>query len=153
MAADHRCYLLEHPDLRAVLSDFVQAVLLRKPANLIPFTQQYFESFLKFRPDSQQPSVVSSSSSSNESDMGEWGEWDDGGEDAKTDSFRFYPVPPTRPLDGLEKVSSEEEVGEEEGKALTEGLEVVGKEKENSNVTVGSDEDDENVSNPNDDDG
>jgi len=107
LAADHRCYLLEHPDLRALLSDFVQAALLRKPTHLIPFAVNFFESFLKVRPES--PSTDESSKSSIETGFGgqEWGGEGWAGE-GDEDTFTFHSI---RPIQSLEKlVSSEEEL-------------------------------------------
>ncbi len=115
MAADHKSYLLDHPDLRALLSDFVQAVLLRKPTHLIPFTSNYFEAFLKVSREETPPKSAESTTSTIDTEyLGEWGEWgewtgEDGGGGAGKDSYRFYSVRPTRSFDGLEKVTSEEE--------------------------------------------
>jgi hypothetical protein len=100
---------LDHPELRALLSDFLQALLLRKPANMITFAQQYFESFLKIRPATKTDSVVLSSSSSAESSVnesGEWGEWTEvRGNDP---SLLYYNVKPTRSIETLEKVSDDD---------------------------------------------
>lgn len=104
LAGEHRGYLLDHPELRALMSDFLQALLLRKPANVVPFAQQYFESFLKIRPETHNSSSHLSSSytaSTAVSQQGEWGEW---GEGYDRDDIRYYPVRPTISDDGLEKI-------------------------------------------------
>jgi len=88
------------------MSDFLQAVLVRKPPNIVPFAQQYFESFLKLRPDTRTNTNISSSySTSTMGDQGEWGEWNGEGDD---DSLRYYSVRPTISDDGLEKIMPDE---------------------------------------------
>lgn len=46
---EHRRYLLDHPEVSSLLGDYLQAVLFRKPQNVIEFTQQYFETFLNMK--------------------------------------------------------------------------------------------------------
>ncbi|KAJ3595743.1 hypothetical protein NHX12_005046, partial [Muraenolepis orangiensis] len=45
LMADHASYLRQHPELRALLADFLQFLLLRKPDNVIHFTKEYFLPF------------------------------------------------------------------------------------------------------------
>lgn len=116
---EHRRYILDHPEVRALLSDYLQAILFRKPPNVIEFTKHYFESFLnlKGKPTKSQAKKASDSSRSSsfyldgsslsllgESGMGE-GEWLGEGEDG--DATSFYPVNPTVNYDGLEQVDED----------------------------------------------
>ncbi|KAJ3595018.1 hypothetical protein NHX12_004323 [Muraenolepis orangiensis] len=45
LMADHASYLRQHPELRALLADFLQFLLLRKPDNVIHFAKEYFLPF------------------------------------------------------------------------------------------------------------
>lgn len=113
---EHRRYILDHPEVRALLSDYLQSILFRKPNNVIEFTKQYFESFLNLRAKPQKPinkKPVDSSSrtssyyyASSTSMLGEgegmWGEWL--GEGEGDDPNVFYIVNPKANYDGLEKV-------------------------------------------------
>jgi hypothetical protein len=38
----HEQYLLEHPGLRDLLSDYLQTLLLQKPTDVLAFTRDYF---------------------------------------------------------------------------------------------------------------
>uniref|UniRef100_A0A3B5LIT4 RIIa domain-containing protein n=1 Tax=Xiphophorus couchianus TaxID=32473 RepID=A0A3B5LIT4_9TELE len=40
--AEHNSYLREHPELRALLSDFLQDLLIVKPDNIFQFAREYF---------------------------------------------------------------------------------------------------------------
>jgi len=42
---DHALYARRHPELRALLSDFLQFLLLRKPDDVLNFAAEYFASF------------------------------------------------------------------------------------------------------------
>uniref|UniRef100_A0A3Q0RKC3 Ciliogenesis-associated TTC17-interacting protein n=1 Tax=Amphilophus citrinellus TaxID=61819 RepID=A0A3Q0RKC3_AMPCI len=46
LKADHSSYLRKHPEIRALVSDFLQLLLLRKPDDVFLFTRQYFTSFV-----------------------------------------------------------------------------------------------------------
>uniref|UniRef100_A0A1I8I1U5 Ciliogenesis-associated TTC17-interacting protein n=2 Tax=Macrostomum lignano TaxID=282301 RepID=A0A1I8I1U5_9PLAT len=43
--ADHLSYMRDHPELSAMMSDFLQHLLLRKPANPVQSAAEYFASF------------------------------------------------------------------------------------------------------------
>jgi len=43
--AEHASYAAHNPDLRALLSDFLQHLLIDKPADVLDFCAQYFDAF------------------------------------------------------------------------------------------------------------
>ena len=43
--AEHASYAAHNPDLRALLSDFIQHLLIDKPADVLDFCAQYFDAF------------------------------------------------------------------------------------------------------------
>lgn len=43
--AEHASYLKQHPEIRALVSDFLQFLLLRKPENVLQFSRDYFLPF------------------------------------------------------------------------------------------------------------
>lgn len=45
LKGDHALYMRHHPELRALLADFMQFLLLRKPDDVIAFAADYFASF------------------------------------------------------------------------------------------------------------
>jgi len=45
LGAVHASYAAHHPDLRALLSDFLQHLLIDKPADVLDFCVQYFDAF------------------------------------------------------------------------------------------------------------
>jgi len=45
LSAEHASYAAHHPDLRALLSDFVQHLLIDKPTDVLEFCSQYFDAF------------------------------------------------------------------------------------------------------------
>uniref|UniRef100_A0A8C6KX73 Ciliogenesis-associated TTC17-interacting protein n=1 Tax=Nothobranchius furzeri TaxID=105023 RepID=A0A8C6KX73_NOTFU len=45
LKADHTSYLRQHPEIRALLSDFLLSLLLRKPNNVFQFAREYFLPF------------------------------------------------------------------------------------------------------------
>ncbi|XP_041660136.1 ciliogenesis-associated TTC17-interacting protein [Cheilinus undulatus] len=45
LKADHASYLRQHPEIRALISDFLQFLLLRKPDDVIQFARDYFLPF------------------------------------------------------------------------------------------------------------
>ncbi|XP_054625492.1 ciliogenesis-associated TTC17-interacting protein isoform X1 [Dunckerocampus dactyliophorus] len=49
LKADHASYLREHPEIRALISDFLQFLLLKKPDDVFQFAREYF---LPFTPHS-----------------------------------------------------------------------------------------------------
>jgi len=121
---DHRRYIMDHPEVRALLSDYLQTVLLRKPQDVISFTKQYFQAFLSLRGRSTKSNAkkggASRMSSSYDASMtlsgefGESGEWFGEGEgEGEDDDRSFYPINPTVDYDGLEKV--------DDGNAWSEG--------------------------------
>jgi len=42
---DHAMYVRHHPELNAILADFLQFLLLRKPEDTLNFAGEYFASF------------------------------------------------------------------------------------------------------------
>lgn len=45
LQADHALYMRAHPELKALLADFTQFLLLRKPNDVLEFAAEYFASF------------------------------------------------------------------------------------------------------------
>jgi len=45
LSAEHASYAARHPDLRALLSGFVQHLLTDKPSDVLDFCAQYFDAF------------------------------------------------------------------------------------------------------------
>ncbi|KAM9845451.1 ciliogenesis-associated TTC17-interacting protein [Aulostomus maculatus] len=45
LKADHTSYLRQHPEIRALMSDFLQFLLLRKPDDVFQFARDYFLPF------------------------------------------------------------------------------------------------------------
>ncbi|XP_026169715.1 ciliogenesis-associated TTC17-interacting protein [Mastacembelus armatus] len=45
LKADHASYLRQHPEIRALISDFLQFLLLRKPEDVFQFAREYFLPF------------------------------------------------------------------------------------------------------------
>uniref|UniRef100_UPI0037E99484 ciliogenesis-associated TTC17-interacting protein n=1 Tax=Semicossyphus pulcher TaxID=241346 RepID=UPI0037E99484 len=45
LKADHASYLRQHPEIRALISDFLQFLLLRKPDDVVQFAREYFLPF------------------------------------------------------------------------------------------------------------
>ena len=45
LSAEHASYAAHHPDLRALLSDFIQHLLIDKPTDVLDFCAQYFDAF------------------------------------------------------------------------------------------------------------
>lgn len=50
LKADHASYLRQHPEIRVLMSDFLQFLLLRKPEDVFQFAREYFLSFASRRP-------------------------------------------------------------------------------------------------------
>ncbi|XP_051268519.1 ciliogenesis-associated TTC17-interacting protein [Dicentrarchus labrax] len=50
LKGDHASYLRQHPEIRALISDFLQFLLLRKPDDIFPFAREYFLPFASHRP-------------------------------------------------------------------------------------------------------
>ncbi|KAM6919959.1 ciliogenesis-associated TTC17-interacting protein [Lycodopsis pacificus] len=50
LKADHASYLRQHPEIRALISDFLQFLLLRKPNDVFQFAREYFLPFECRRP-------------------------------------------------------------------------------------------------------
>ncbi|XP_070700895.1 ciliogenesis-associated TTC17-interacting protein [Pempheris klunzingeri] len=52
LKADHASYLRHHPEIRALISDFLQFLLLRKPDDVFQFAREYFLPFAsRHRPE------------------------------------------------------------------------------------------------------
>ena len=45
LKGDHATYMRHHPELKALLADFLQFLLLRKPEDVVAFAADYFASF------------------------------------------------------------------------------------------------------------
>ncbi|KAG7464143.1 hypothetical protein MATL_G00184130 [Megalops atlanticus] len=45
LEADHASYIRHHPELKALMADFLQFLLLRKPDNVFSFAAEYFAAF------------------------------------------------------------------------------------------------------------
>ncbi|XP_072179571.1 ciliogenesis-associated TTC17-interacting protein-like [Diadema setosum] len=45
LKGDHATYMRHHPELKALLADFLQFLLLRKPEDIVSFAADYFSSF------------------------------------------------------------------------------------------------------------
>ncbi|XP_019715237.1 ciliogenesis-associated TTC17-interacting protein-like [Hippocampus comes] len=45
LKADHASYLRAHPEIRALISDFLQFLLLKKPNDVFQFAREYFLPF------------------------------------------------------------------------------------------------------------
>ncbi|XP_068427062.1 ciliogenesis-associated TTC17-interacting protein [Clinocottus analis] len=50
LKADNVLYLRQHPEIRALISDFLQFLLLRKPNDVFQFAREYFLPFASRRP-------------------------------------------------------------------------------------------------------
>ncbi|XP_030637671.1 ciliogenesis-associated TTC17-interacting protein [Chanos chanos] len=50
LKADHSSYVKHHPELKALLADFLQFLLLRKPHDVFSFAQDYFAPFSSRQP-------------------------------------------------------------------------------------------------------
>lgn len=44
LKADHAVYMKDHPEVKALLADFLQFLLLRKPDDVIEFASEFFAS-------------------------------------------------------------------------------------------------------------
>ncbi|CAG5896293.1 unnamed protein product [Menidia menidia] len=53
LKADHTSYLRQHPEIRALISDFLQFLLLRKPNDVFQFAKEYFIPFSSTHPPDQ----------------------------------------------------------------------------------------------------
>lgn len=60
LKADHASYLKEHPEVRALLSDFMQFLLLRKPDDVFQSAREYFGPFASSHPPESNVTVESS---------------------------------------------------------------------------------------------
>uniref|UniRef100_A0A3B4B6L4 Ciliogenesis-associated TTC17-interacting protein n=1 Tax=Periophthalmus magnuspinnatus TaxID=409849 RepID=A0A3B4B6L4_9GOBI len=56
--ADHASYLRRHPEIRALISDFLQFLLLRKPDDVFQFAREYFLPFTCHHPQSESTQAV-----------------------------------------------------------------------------------------------
>ncbi|XP_049888303.1 ciliogenesis-associated TTC17-interacting protein [Epinephelus moara] len=51
LKADHASYLRQHPEIRALISDFLQFLLLKKPEDTFQFAREYFLPFASRPPE------------------------------------------------------------------------------------------------------
>ncbi|XP_025094609.1 ciliogenesis-associated TTC17-interacting protein-like isoform X2 [Pomacea canaliculata] len=51
LKGDHAVYMRHHPELKALLADFLQFLLLRKPQDVIAFAAEYFSAFSPTMPE------------------------------------------------------------------------------------------------------
>ncbi|XP_041697245.1 ciliogenesis-associated TTC17-interacting protein isoform X2 [Coregonus clupeaformis] len=49
LKAEHASYLRQHPELRTMMADFLQFLLLRKPSDVFVFAREYFSPFASLR--------------------------------------------------------------------------------------------------------
>ncbi|XP_046553649.1 ciliogenesis-associated TTC17-interacting protein-like [Haliotis rubra] len=61
LKGDHAVYMRHHPELKALLADFLQFLLLRKPDDVLSFAAEYFAAFSNTMPSSS-PYMASSTS-------------------------------------------------------------------------------------------
>ncbi|XP_052094871.1 ciliogenesis-associated TTC17-interacting protein-like [Mytilus californianus] len=52
LKADHSSYIRSHPELKSILADFLQFLLLRKPDDVVQFCAEYFSAFSPTMPTS-----------------------------------------------------------------------------------------------------
>ncbi|CAG2242815.1 Ciliogenesis-associated TTC17-interacting protein [Mytilus edulis] len=52
LKADHSTYIRSHPELKSILADFLQFLLLRKPDDVVQFCAEYFSAFSHTMPTS-----------------------------------------------------------------------------------------------------
>ncbi|KAM9458820.1 ciliogenesis-associated TTC17-interacting protein [Salvelinus alpinus] len=50
LKAEHASYLRQHPELRTMMADFLQFLLLRKPSDVFVFAREYFSPFASLQP-------------------------------------------------------------------------------------------------------
>ncbi|XP_029497787.1 ciliogenesis-associated TTC17-interacting protein isoform X1 [Oncorhynchus nerka] len=50
LKAEHASYLRQHPELRTMMADFLQFLLLRKPSDVFVFVREYFSPFASLQP-------------------------------------------------------------------------------------------------------
>ncbi|GCB83719.1 hypothetical protein scyTo_0024178, partial [Scyliorhinus torazame] len=62
LKADYNSYLRHHPELRALMADFLKFLLLRKPQDVVTFAAEYFAPFSKLHTE-QSPFQTSNKSS------------------------------------------------------------------------------------------
>lgn len=54
---DHKQYMLAHPELRAILADFLQSLLIHKPDNVYQFARDTFAPFAPTNRTTEQNTV------------------------------------------------------------------------------------------------
>ncbi|XP_007571778.2 ciliogenesis-associated TTC17-interacting protein isoform X1 [Poecilia formosa] len=59
LKAEHNSYLREHPELRALLSDFIQDLLIVKPDNIFQFAREYFPPYSTYHSPESNPKTPS----------------------------------------------------------------------------------------------
>ncbi|XP_078085414.1 ciliogenesis-associated TTC17-interacting protein [Mustelus asterias] len=62
LKADYNSYLRHHPELRSLMADFLEFLLLRKPNDVVTFAAEYFAPFSRFHTE-QSPFLTSNRSS------------------------------------------------------------------------------------------
>jgi len=62
LKASHGTYLRQHPELKTIMSDFLQEVLTMKPGKFLPFAASYFATFRQAEQTSRKPSQASKAS-------------------------------------------------------------------------------------------
>ena len=63
LKASHGTYLRQHPELKTIMSDFLQEVLTMKPTKFLPFAASYFATFRQVDSPSRRPSRSSKAKS------------------------------------------------------------------------------------------
>ena len=59
LKASHDTYTRQHPELKTILSDFLQEVVTLKPAKFTPFAASYFSAFRQLENSSRKASRTS----------------------------------------------------------------------------------------------
>ena len=59
LKASHDTYTRQHPELKTILSDFLQEVVTLKPAKFLPFAASYFSAFRQLENSSRKASRTS----------------------------------------------------------------------------------------------
>jgi len=93
-AGEYRTYLKDHPELRALLSDFLQAALQQKPANIVGFAANYFEPWLPYQTSASNLDVQNQEVLSAETHRDNGSGEDMSGESGSFSQKGFYPIDP-----------------------------------------------------------
>ena len=59
LVADHVTYMKQHPELQAIVADFVQHLLIRRPNDVFKSAEEFFSTFNSCHPIKQSASKSS----------------------------------------------------------------------------------------------